>query len=199
MQILHQQSSGDNIGMQLCVLYVQMISCSTIYTYNLWKYNGNSSNNWYYYCYHYCIFYRLCVYIILSTWSLLTLWHFLTYRKYLLSPFRTLLPTNHCCMGGFPGCRTGGSPESLLGLSSRRLSTGGSRPYQPSPQGTECELWYEYCSTFGDLQCTTCMCSIKSNYSWKKGQNTVKWVYFAWLFFSGHYTWDTWQARASVQ
>ncbi|XP_037392090.1 serine/threonine-protein kinase ULK1a [Pygocentrus nattereri] len=53
----------------------------------------------------------------------------------LQGPSRTAMPTNHCCMGGFPGSgRTGGSPESGYGLSYRRLSTGGSRPYQPSPQ-----------------------------------------------------------------
>ncbi|XP_060737489.1 serine/threonine-protein kinase ULK1a isoform X2 [Tachysurus vachellii] len=39
---------------------------------------------------------------------------------------RTAVPTSHCCMGGFP--RVSVSP------SHNRLSTGGSRPHQPSPK-----------------------------------------------------------------
>ncbi|XP_076845133.1 serine/threonine-protein kinase ULK1a isoform X2 [Brachyhypopomus gauderio] len=48
---------------------------------------------------------------------------------------RTTTPTNQCYKGAFPGCsQTGGSPEAWSGLVHRRQSTGGSRPYQPSPQ-----------------------------------------------------------------
>ncbi|XP_060787249.1 serine/threonine-protein kinase ULK1a isoform X2 [Neoarius graeffei] len=39
---------------------------------------------------------------------------------------RTAVPTSHCCTGGFP--------RGSLSPSHRRLSTGGSRPHQPSPK-----------------------------------------------------------------
>uniref|UniRef100_A0A8B9JU69 non-specific serine/threonine protein kinase n=1 Tax=Astyanax mexicanus TaxID=7994 RepID=A0A8B9JU69_ASTMX len=48
---------------------------------------------------------------------------------------RTTVPTHLYCTGGVPGCgRISGSPEAGFVLTPRRLSTGGSRPYQPSPQ-----------------------------------------------------------------
>uniref|UniRef100_W5JYH4 non-specific serine/threonine protein kinase n=1 Tax=Astyanax mexicanus TaxID=7994 RepID=W5JYH4_ASTMX len=47
----------------------------------------------------------------------------------------TTVPTHLYCTGGVPGCgRISGSPEAGFVLTPRRLSTGGSRPYQPSPQ-----------------------------------------------------------------
>ncbi|XP_026877865.2 serine/threonine-protein kinase ULK1a isoform X2 [Electrophorus electricus] len=48
---------------------------------------------------------------------------------------RTTAPTSQCGKGASPGCvQTGGSPEAGCGLSHRRVSTGGSGPYQPCPE-----------------------------------------------------------------
>uniref|UniRef100_A0A8B9JWF9 non-specific serine/threonine protein kinase n=1 Tax=Astyanax mexicanus TaxID=7994 RepID=A0A8B9JWF9_ASTMX len=53
----------------------------------------------------------------------------------------TTVPTHLYCTGGVPGCgRISGSPEAGFVLTPRRLSTGGSRPYQPSPQAWSLNL-----------------------------------------------------------